>query len=87
MVSSGIIVSQEIVSACNAMKMDHDKRYIVFKIEGEHSLLIEHIGDKTKTYQDFVALLPEAEPRFAVVDYEYMAEDREAKLEKILFFH
>ena len=69
MVTSGITVPEEIIQVFNSMKMNHDKRYLVIKIVNENQLILEHEGDKDKSYNEFAGLLPPNEPRFAVVDF------------------
>ena len=41
----------------------HTKRFITFKIEDKKMIKIDTEGEKEKTYDDFLAAMPENEPR------------------------
>merc|ERR1712195_326966 len=51
------------------------KKYVLFKIENKKEIVIDCQGDTTKTFEDFKAALPEAEPRYGLVDIEYTTDD------------
>merc|ERR1712130_1019807 len=58
--------------------MKKNIRYVVFKIENRKRIVIDTDipeGPKNTTWQDFQAVLPENEPRYALVDVEYETED------------
>eukprot|EP00931_Biecheleriopsis_adriatica_P076431 TRINITY_DN50144_c0_g1_i1.p1 TRINITY_DN50144_c0_g1~~TRINITY_DN50144_c0_g1_i1.p1 ORF type:complete len:134 (+),score=48.20 TRINITY_DN50144_c0_g1_i1:84-485(+) len=81
--SSGVVLDDGILDAYNEMKLKHTKRYMIFKIDGG-KIVLDQEGDKEKTYEDFVALMPDDEPRFAVVDVKYTTEDGREQ-EKLAF--
>ena len=71
--SSGITPTDECVSLFNDMKLKHDRKWIIFKID-DKQIVKEREGDKDATYESFMAALKEVaenEPRYAVVDYHY----------------
>lgn len=81
---SAIPVVEECIEVFNNMKLGKEKqRYVIYKIEDE-KIVIECKEDKTATYSDFVAKLPQNEPRYAVVDFEYKTDDGRPQA-KLLF--
>merc|ERR1711988_1044277 len=67
-------------------KIRHTKRFLIFKITDDKTAIeIEQEGEKAKTYDDFLAAMPENEPRYAVVDVEYTTDDGRPQ-DKIVFF-
>merc|ERR1719231_224526 len=54
-----------------------------FKIDGG-KFVLEADEPKEKTYEDFVNALPENEPRYAVVDFNYSTDDGRPQ-DKLLF--
>jgi len=74
--SSGVAVNDECISKFNDMKLKAANRYIIFKIaDDKKSIIVEAEGDKTKTYDDFLAALTKDEPRFAAVDVPITTKD------------
>merc|ERR1711935_500380 len=51
------------------------KRYVTFKIENKKEIVVDADGPVSETFDDFVKALPEAEPRYALIDIDYMSED------------
>ncbi|CAE7208976.1 unnamed protein product [Symbiodinium sp. CCMP2456] len=72
---SGVAVNDACVDLYNQIKMKKDLRYVIFKIENHKEIVTECQGPSGETYKDFVSKLPEGEPRYALVDYEYTSED------------
>mmetsp|Transcript_80841 Transcript_80841/g.187688 ORF Transcript_80841/g.187688 Transcript_80841/m.187688 type:complete len:138 (+) Transcript_80841:73-486(+) len=72
---SGVAASDECVEAYNQIKMKKDLRYVIYKIENAKEIIVESKGPSTETYKDFVAKLPDDEPRYALVDVDYTADD------------
>merc|ERR1712028_76294 len=60
-------------------------RYILYKIDQESmKVVVESQGGPETSYEDFVKLLPEADCRYGVYDYDF--EDKEGcKKSKIVF--
>ena len=82
----GLRPSDDCINEYKELKMSQKYRYIIYKIEGENKIVIESTGERTKTYEDFVASLPKDEPRYAIFDFSHtMANDR--KVEKLVFVH
>merc|ERR1712032_1142462 len=57
------------------MKMKKNKKYILFKIQDKKTIVLDTDGDTSKTVDDFRAALPEAEPRYALIDIDYITDD------------
>merc|ERR1711988_1306590 len=54
----------------NEIKMGKKLRYVTFMIENKKEVVVEKEGDMEKTWDDFVAALPEDAPRYALVEDE-----------------
>jgi len=80
---SAVPVSDDCIDKFNEMKLKHNKRFIIYKIENE-KIVIEHEADSDATYADFNDKLPDAEPRYAVVDFAYSTDDGRPQ-SKLLF--
>merc|ERR1712046_337199 len=57
------------------MGLKKTSRWALFKIENDKTITNCSSGDKDQTVNDFRAALPEAEPRFGLVDVDYTADD------------
>lgn len=83
--SSGVACKDDCATSFNDMKIKHDKRYVIYKIENKKEIIIEEVGGKEKSYADFKAkLLALNEPRYCVVDFDYETEDGRPQ-EKLVF--
>eukprot|EP01066_Platyproteum_vivax_P005122 Platyproteum_vivax@DN1652_c0_g1_i1.p1 len=82
--TTGVAVADECVTKFNEIKMQHNLRYVIYKIENKETIIVEHTGEKSETYDDFVSKLPNDEPRYAVVDFQYETDDGRPQ-EKLLF--
>lgn len=60
------------------LKTKRSHRFIVFKIE-EKQVIVEKLGEPAETYDDFTALLPEDECRYAIYDFDYFTEENVPK--------
>ena len=50
------------------MKIRHTHRFLIYKIsEDKTTIELEKEGDKEKTYDDFLAAMPENQPRSVLV--------------------
>mmetsp|Transcript_50597 Transcript_50597/g.94490 ORF Transcript_50597/g.94490 Transcript_50597/m.94490 type:complete len:137 (+) Transcript_50597:80-490(+) len=72
---SGVAVSDECQDKYNEIKMKKEMRYVIFKIQDKKEIVVESTGPASEKYEDFVKKLPEAEPRYALIDYDYMSTD------------
>lgn len=68
---SGIQVDDACVTAFNDLKTKKASRFLIFKIVADTSVKVASIGDRAKTYNDFVAELGKDEPAYAVFDFDY----------------
>jgi len=71
---SAVPVDDACVEAFNEMKLKHNKRFVIYKIQDER-IVISSEADGSSTYEEFLALLPADEPRYAVVDFAYSTDD------------
>jgi len=85
--ASGVAVSQECKSTFDEVKQKKMHRYIVYNIKDEKMIVVEKIGARDASYDDFLADLTgdgESECRYGLYDYEYThqcegTEDRQVK--------
>mmetsp|Transcript_16774 Transcript_16774/g.19787 ORF Transcript_16774/g.19787 Transcript_16774/m.19787 type:complete len:138 (+) Transcript_16774:64-477(+) len=74
MAMTGITVNDDIINLFNDFKLKKtEHKVILFKIEGSDVVKAE--TTETPDFDEFLGLLPEAEPRFAVLDFEYETTD------------
>ncbi|CAE7347696.1 ADF3 [Symbiodinium natans] len=83
---SGVAVNDECVDLYNQIKMKKDLRYVIFKIENHKEIKVECSGPAGETYKDFVAKLPDDQPRYALVDYDYTSDDGRPQSKLCFFF-
>eukprot|EP00927_Polykrikos_kofoidii_P065210 TRINITY_DN609_c0_g1_i1.p1 TRINITY_DN609_c0_g1~~TRINITY_DN609_c0_g1_i1.p1 ORF type:complete len:139 (-),score=31.47 TRINITY_DN609_c0_g1_i1:76-492(-) len=72
---SGVTVADSVVEKYNEIKMKKTLRFVTFKIENKKTIVPADEGEMDKTWDDFVAVLPEEEPRYCLVEVEYESED------------
>ena len=84
---SGVTIEDDCVKSFNDMKIRHDKRYIIYKMNDDQTkICIETVGPKSETYSDFRKLLLSADgPRYAVVDYEFKKIETGQIQDKLIF--
>ncbi|KAL6291501.1 hypothetical protein ACE6H2_009011 [Prunus campanulata] len=68
--ASGMAVSDECKLKFLELKAKRNHRYIIFKIEIQQ-VVVEKVGTKEETYDDFAASLPADECRYAVFDFDF----------------
>lgn len=77
--STGVVVADDVTFAFNEFKLKKGEfklRYFVYKMsDDKKTIVIEKKGDLTKTYEDFVADLPEHDCRYGVVDLDFESDD------------
>lgn len=83
---NGDITTSDPKEVFNMMQFKlNDIKYILFNLDKEAThIYIEHVGDSTKKFEDFIKLLPEDECRFGVI-YITLKLDEGGCREKILF--
>lgn len=68
---SGVTMDPVCLERFEQMKLKHDLRYIIFKIENKKTIVVDAEGDKSKSYEDFLTVLPKDAPRYCLVDVDY----------------
>jgi len=81
--SSAVPVDDRCVEVYNEMKLKKTQKFLIYKIENE-KIIIEYQGDPSESYDDFKVKLPENEPRYCVVDFDYSTDDGRPQ-NKLLF--
>ncbi|CAO3633492.1 unnamed protein product [Mucor fragilis] len=83
--SSGVAVNDECLSLYQDLKLGKKYKYIIFKLSDDNSEIVVEKKADSGDYDDFLAELPENEPRYAVYDFEY-EKPGEGKRSKITFY-
>ncbi|CAG8526612.1 3493_t:CDS:2 [Diversispora eburnea] len=83
--ASGVEVNDECVKEYELLKHKKAYKYITFKISDNHEQINIEKKVQDGTYEEFVACLPENEPRYAVYDFEY-EKPGEGHRSKIVFY-
>lgn len=88
-----IPVSDDCLKTYNKLKFrEQDLRYIVYKFEKELIVsvwlaqVIERVGKKDETWDEFVNSLPNDEYRYCVFDFEFTNADH-MKISKLIFIN
>ncbi|KZT67260.1 hypothetical protein DAEQUDRAFT_729295 [Daedalea quercina L-15889] len=79
---SGVGVNPKCLEAYQSLKLGKKIKYIIFGLSPDNTEIIVVKESQSPNYEDFLADLPEAEPRWAVYDFEY---EKEGKRNKITF--
>ncbi|MFX9847068.1 hypothetical protein ABTP16_14475, partial [Acinetobacter baumannii] len=68
--ASGMAVHDDCKLKFMELKTKRTHRFIVFKIEEKQKqVIVEKLGEPDQSYEDFAALLPADECRYAVYDF------------------
>ena len=76
--ATGVQVSDEVSTSFNKFKLGQEPyklRYFIYEIKDKKTVVISKQGDKSKTYDDFCAELPENDCRYGLVDVEFQTDD------------
>jgi len=75
--STGVVVDDEVASTFNLFKLGQGEklRYYVYKIEDKKTIVIDSKGERSKSYDDFCAALPDDDCRYGLVDLEFTMPD------------
>ena len=74
--SSGAAVNDECQLKFVELKSKRAHRFITYKLQDSKEIIVEIVGERTATYEDFTNTLPENDCRFAVYDFDFTtAED------------
>ncbi|CDS37999.1 actin depolymerizing factor [Echinococcus multilocularis] len=70
--ASGVRCSDECLAKYNELKLKKNCRYILYKIEEQKEIVVDKIGERRCTFDDFKAELESLEKcaRYAVLDFE-----------------
>merc|ERR1740120_239097 len=66
--------------------MKKDLRYVTFKIENSKQIVVDAEGAVDKTWEDFKGALPDTEPRYALVEFEYKTGDGREQSKLVFVF-
>lgn len=76
--STGVTVSSEVTTSFNKFKLQQEPykiRYFIYVIKDKKTIEIEKTGERNKTFDDFVADLPENDCRYGLIDVEFETAD------------
>ncbi|KAF7729346.1 cofilin [Apophysomyces ossiformis] len=83
--SSGVRANQDCIDSYNDLKLGKKFKYIIYKLSDDNSEIMLDKTAETGTYDEFLSNLPDAEPRFAVYDFDY-EKPGEGSRNKITFY-
>lgn len=86
MVDANLDVANESLELFNRLKMGRDLRYVTFKIEDQRTVVADKVRGIDHPADNLVHDLPNNEPRFVAMDFEYVNNDG-LTLNKIIFIH
>ena len=75
--STGVEVSDDVVALFNDFKLQQGEklRFIIFSIENKKTIVIADKGERSKTFDDFCASLPDDDCRYGLVDLDFTTTD------------
>eukprot|EP00525_Craspedostauros_australis_P002619 CAMPEP_0198109818 /NCGR_PEP_ID=MMETSP1442-20131203/1863_1 /TAXON_ID= /ORGANISM="Craspedostauros australis, Strain CCMP3328" /LENGTH=142 /DNA_ID=CAMNT_0043765627 /DNA_START=146 /DNA_END=574 /DNA_ORIENTATION=+ len=76
--ATGVVADSEVSDTFQQFKLQaegYKLRYYIYKIENKKTIVIEKSGDRTQTYDDFAAELPENEGRYGLIDLDFTTKD------------
>ena len=78
--STGITCDDEILSTFEDFKLQKNDfkgiPFIVYRINDKKTkIIIDKVGEVGQSYDDFVAVLPENDPRYGIVDIKFETDD------------
>ncbi|KAH9936568.1 uncharacterized protein B0H18DRAFT_974452 [Fomitopsis serialis] len=82
---SGVAVNPECLETYQTLKLGKKIKYIIYTLNKDHTEIVVEKQSESPDYDEFIADLPEAEPRWAVYDFEFEKEGA-GKRNKITFF-
>ncbi|KAK6181168.1 hypothetical protein SNE40_009088 [Patella caerulea] len=87
--SSGVGVTEQCIQAFHEIKMNHRWLYIIYRISDDlKNIIVDEIGDRDRTYADFVDHLKDAERkkqcRYGVYDVQFLQDH--VPQERLVFF-
>ncbi|TFY52093.1 hypothetical protein EVJ58_g10203 [Rhodofomes roseus] len=82
---SGVGVSPECLETYQTLKLGKKIKYIIYTLNPDNTQIVVEKQSQSINYDDFLADLPENEPRWAVYDFEFEKEGA-GKRNKITFF-
>eukprot|EP01015_Nassula_variabilis_P025528 TRINITY_DN49_c0_g1_i2.p1 TRINITY_DN49_c0_g1~~TRINITY_DN49_c0_g1_i2.p1 ORF type:complete len:163 (-),score=69.48 TRINITY_DN49_c0_g1_i2:67-555(-) len=84
--TANIPISDECLARWLELKKDHKLRYVIYRVEGEKEVVVDAIGERELTWNDFLENLIKTEPRFIVFDLPFKKNDG-IQTEKIIFIN
>ncbi|CAD5115730.1 DgyrCDS4673 [Dimorphilus gyrociliatus] len=88
--SSGIDVNSKVLEAYNALQLQHNYKYVIFKLSDDLKQIEVETTKKNYdgfAWKDFTDQLPPCDVRYAVVDFHFNKKSDGAKQEKVIFVH
>jgi len=85
MANTGVTMDNDLVPLYNDFKLRKTCKYFTMRLSDDSSkIILDKVGDNTKTYADFLAELPANDCRYAIVNVDYALSDGQRS--KIVFF-
>ncbi|KAJ5078505.1 cofilin/actin-depolymerizing factor [Anaeramoeba ignava] len=83
---AGIRAEDECIKKFNEFKMGNSISYLIYRLSDDlKRIIIEKIGEKEETFEDFVSSFPDESCRYGVYCVNYEIDDG-SKRSKIVFF-
>lgn len=75
--STGVVVDDEVASTFTSFKLQQGEklRYYIYEIKDKKTIVISAKGERSKTYEDFCADLPENDCRYGLIDLDFKTAD------------
>lgn len=85
---SGISVNEQCVAIFNQIKTRSAYKWVTYKVnDAGNEVVVDQLGASDSSYEQFAAILPESNCRYAVYDYAYLNADTQQTINKLVFVH
>ncbi|CAD7927210.1 unnamed protein product [Amoebophrya sp. A120] len=81
---SGVVLGDGCKELFTQMQLKHNLRYLTFEIKDKKTIVPVAQADKSKTYADFLGILPAGKPLYCLVDVPFTAKTG-AETSKMVF--
>lgn len=78
-------VNEDCKISCSKVKKGKELNYAIFKFENETNLILDCVGDKNKSWNDFILNLPNDEVRYCVYNLNYISKTDNIERTKFIF--
>ncbi|CDW73772.1 actin depolymerizing factor 1 [Stylonychia lemnae] len=88
MMTAGMRVSDDVANEYTNLRMKRSHRYLIIRVnDDKDEVILDQVGERDATFEQFKEAMPKDQPRFAVFELEFTGNSgaNEAKIVFILY--